>query len=146
MHTSEFKIQKVQNIFWQLWFENFKRVKRHKNEESFLKCLDFQDEKIELVWEYIFSACRSEVFSELVSFRTAFLCLSLWTFTCWFEFFGAYSFENGFMDATMGLIVLTYWISISYNKRVSQIITGRPLRGHRLAARFSYRQMVNVIF
>ena len=34
INTSEFKIQKVQNIFWQLWFENLKKKSKDAKMKS----------------------------------------------------------------------------------------------------------------
>ena len=68
------------------------------------------------LFENNFSACR---------FEDVFQSLFLWQ-----QLFGACRFKNGFMG-----VISTSWIYNSYNKSVFQIITGRPLRGPRLAAR-----------
>ena len=111
----ESKDSKVKILFWNAWIFKMKKL----NFSLHLK----QDITSKLNWfENNFSACR---------FEDVFQSLFLWQ-----QLFGACRFENGFMGAMMGLIVPTSWIWNSYNKSVFQIITGRPLRGPRLAARF----------
>ena len=78
-------------------------------------------------FENNFSAC---------TFEDVFQSLFLW------QLFGACHFENGFMGAMMVLIVPTSWIWNSYNKSVFKIITGRPLRGPRLAARSLMKMII----
>ena len=111
------KGSKIMILFWNAWIFKMKTL----NFSLHLK----QDITSKLNWfENNFGACR---------FENIFQSLFLWQ-----QLFGACRSENGFMGAIMGLIVPTSWIWNSYSKSVFQIITGRPLRGPRLAARITW--------
>ena len=128
----------------------FEKIERRKNEESYLKCLDnldFQDKKlyfslrlrqdITSKWnwlENIFSTCRFENFFRACFFDNDFLTIVAVNIYFFLWIFLALAALKKVLWVAW-LIVFTYWILISYNESVSQLITGRPLQGPRLAAR-----------
>ena len=131
----------------------FEKIKRRKNEESYLKCLDkldFQDKKlyfslrlrqdITSKWnwlENIFSTCRFEDFFRACFFDNNFLTIVAVNIYLFLWIFLALAALKKVLWVAW-LTVFTYWILISYNESVSQLITGRPLQGPRLAARFPH--------
>ena len=113
------------NCEFVIW--KFEKIKRRKNEESYLKCLDnldFQDKKlyfslrlrqdITSKWnwlENIFSTCRFEDFFRACFFDNNFLTIVAVNIYLLLWIFLALRFENGFMG---GMINCFYLLNLNF--------------------------------
>ena len=95
IHTSEFEIQQLQNICWQLWFRNQK--KQWGNETFFLKILDKKVLRIRnplnSFWLSAWWKCFLAVYL-LGNVLAAWIALFLRLLIC--NIYGTFLFENGF--------------------------------------------------
>ena len=95
IHTSEFEIQQLQNICWQLWFRNQK--KQWGNETFFLKILDKKVLRIRnplnSFWLSTWWKCFLAVYL-LGNVLAAWIALFLRLLIC--NIYGTFLFENGF--------------------------------------------------
>ena len=96
IHTSEFEIQQLQNICWQLWFRNQK--KQWGNETFFLKILDKKVLRIRnplnSFWLSTWWKCFLAVYL-LGNVLAAWIALFLRLLIC--NIYGTFLFENGFL-------------------------------------------------
>ena len=91
--------------------------------------------------ENIFSTCRFEDFFRACFFDNNFLTIVAVNIYLFLWIFLALAALKKVLWVAW-LTVFTYWILISYNESVSQLITGRPLQGPRLAARLEHVRKV----
>ena len=106
IQTSELKIHQVQNIRWQLWFEKLKKSKELRYAESFLKCLNFQYEKI-----YLETTLKTENYYEIEDTWKYDSAVVLKMFL-----FGTCFFEHGFLALVVcKMFFITAKIIINYS-------------------------------